>query len=49
MISFTEDLALTLALTIEGKAYQIPAGNVKTLELTLQEYGYNGKISFNKA
>lgn len=46
MISFTEDLALTLALTIEGKAYQIPAGNVKTLELTLQEYGYNGKISF---
>ena len=46
MTSFTEDLAVTLSLTIAGKAYEIPGGNVKSLELALQPYGFSGKVSF---
>jgi len=46
MTSFTEDLAITLSLTIAGKAYNIAAGNVKSLELSLYPYGFNGKVSF---
>ena len=46
MTSFTEDLIITLTLTISGQSYSIPAGNVKSLELSLYPYGYNGKISF---
>jgi hypothetical protein len=46
MMSFTGDLAITLSLTIAGQAYNIPAGNVKSLELSLHPYGFNGKVSF---
>lgn len=46
MSEFNDNLAITLTLTIKGKAYAIPAGNVKSLELELQPYGYRGKISF---
>ncbi|MEI6708353.1 MAG: hypothetical protein WCK96_14615 [Methylococcales bacterium] len=46
MISFTDDLAITLSLTIAGQSYNIPAGDVKSLELSLHPYGFNGKISF---
>lgn len=46
MSSFTDDLAITLALTIAGQKYTIPAGDVKSLELSLHSYGFNGKISF---
>ncbi|MGZ4953772.1 MAG: hypothetical protein ACXV8Q_01555 [Methylobacter sp.] len=46
MNRFTEDLTITLALTIAGQAHTIPAGNVKFLELNLTPYGFNGKVSF---
>jgi len=46
MISFTDDLAITLSLTIAGQVYAIPASDVKSLELSLHPYGFNGKISF---
>jgi hypothetical protein len=46
MSSFTEDLAITLSLTIDGKTYTINAGNVKSLKLDLYSYGYQGEVSF---
>ncbi len=46
MSSFTEDLTITLIVTIAGQAHTIPAGNVKFLELKLTPYGFNGKVSF---
>ncbi|MEY3807965.1 MAG: hypothetical protein RI893_941 [Pseudomonadota bacterium] len=46
MSSFTGDLTITLVLTITGTAHTIPAGNVKSLELSLTPYGFNGKVSF---
>ena len=46
MISFTGDLTITLALKIAGQTYNIPAGNVKNLELSLYPYGYTGSVSF---
>ncbi|MEI6146311.1 MAG: hypothetical protein WCP66_07855 [Methylococcales bacterium] len=46
MTSFTEDLAITLSLTIDGKAYPIDAGNVKSIKLDLYSYGYQGEVSF---
>jgi len=46
MSSFTEDLTVTLVVTIAGQAHTIPAGNVKSLELKLTPYGFNGKVSF---
>jgi hypothetical protein len=46
MISFTDDLAITLSLTIEGQSYDIPATDVRSLELSLHPYGFNGSISF---
>lgn len=46
MINFTEDLAITLSLSITGQTYTIPAGNVKSLELNLYPYGFDGKVSF---
>ena len=45
MASFTDDLAITLSLTIAGQTYNILAENVKSLELSLYSYGFNGKIS----
>ena len=46
MTSFTEDLAISLSLTIGGKAYPIGPGNVKSLKLDLYSYGYQGEVSF---
>jgi len=46
MTSFVEDLAITLSLNIKGKVYKVPVSNVRSLELTLHSYGFNGKISF---
>lgn len=46
MTSFTDDLTITLTLTIAGQSYCIAAGNVKSLELSLTPYGFNGKVSF---
>ena len=46
MISFTDDLAITLSLTIAGQVYEIPASDVRSLDLDLHPYGFNGKISF---
>ncbi|RIZ65942.1 MAG: hypothetical protein D0531_07105 [Methylococcales bacterium] len=46
MTRFTEDLATTLTLTISGKTYSIPEGNVKSLALDLYPYGYQGEVSF---
>ena len=46
MMSFTDDLAITLILTIAGQTYNIPASNVESLELSLHSYGFNGKIDF---
>lgn len=49
MTSFTDDLAITLSLTIAGQTYKIAAGDVKFLQLDLRSYGFNGKISFEVA
>ena len=46
MSQFTEDLAITLSLTIDGQAYTIAAANVKSLTLDLHAYGYNAEVSF---
>lgn len=46
MMSFTGDLAITLSLTIAGQTYNIPAADIKSLELSLHPYGFNGKVSF---
>jgi hypothetical protein len=46
MISFTDDFAATLVLTIAGQTYEIPAANIKALELELHSYGFKGKVSF---
>ena len=46
MTSFTEDLAITLTLTISGKTYSLAEGNVKSLTLDLYTYGYQGEVSF---
>lgn len=46
MINFTGDLAITLSLNIAGQAYNIAAADIKSLELSLHPYGFNGKISF---
>ncbi|NOQ35106.1 MAG: hypothetical protein GQ569_04335 [Methylococcaceae bacterium] len=46
MMSFTEDLTITLSLKIAGTIYKIPASDVKSLELDLHTYGFNGEISF---
>jgi len=45
-MSFTEDLAIQLTLTISGQGYTIPPGQVKSLEISLHNYGFQGKISF---
>jgi hypothetical protein len=46
MTRFTEDLAITLSLTIDGQAYAIAPANVKSLTLDLYPYGYNAEVSF---
>ena len=46
MMSFVDALTITLYLTISGKAYTVPGGNVKTLELDLRTYGFSGTLSF---
>lgn len=46
MSSFTEDLTIKLVVTIAGQAHTIPGGNIKSLELNLSPYGFNGKVSF---
>ena len=46
MSQFTEDLAITLSLTIDGQAYTIAPANVKSLKLDLFPYGYNAEVSF---
>lgn len=46
MNRFTGDLTVTLVLTIAGQTHTIPAGNVKSLELSLYPYGFSGKASF---
>lgn len=46
MISFSSDLAITVSLTIAGQIYAIPASDVKSLELNLHTYGFDGKVSF---
>lgn len=45
-MSFVDDLAIKLTLTIAGQATVIPEGQVKSLELSLHSYGYEGRISF---
>jgi hypothetical protein len=46
MITFIHDLAITLSLTIGGQAYTVSEGNIKSLELDLDSYGFKGNISF---
>jgi len=46
MTRFTGDLSITLSLNIGGQTYDIPAGNIKYLELKLYPYGFNGTVSF---
>ncbi len=46
MSQFTDDLAITLALNIGGQAYSIPAGDIKSLQLDVFTWGFNGKLSF---
>ena len=45
MTSFTEDLAVTLSLTINNTAYSVPAGNIKSLDLNIMPYGFDGELS----
>ncbi len=46
MSSFTEDLVISLSLTIDGEAYTIASANVISLKLDLYLYGYNAELSF---
>ena len=46
MTRFTGDLTITLSLNIAGQTYDIPAGNIKFLELKLYPYGFSGAVSF---
>lgn len=46
MTRFTEDLTITLSLTIDGQAYTIAPAHVKSLKLDLYPYGYNAEVSF---
>lgn len=41
-----ECLALTLSLTINGQAYQIPGANVKECSLSAFRYGFKGTLGF---
>jgi hypothetical protein len=46
MTFFDDRLVITAKLTIAGKAFEIPPGNVKSLALHAMPYGFNGDISF---
>lgn len=46
MTSFTGDLSIKLSLQIAGKSYSVAAGDIRSLELNLFPYGYNGQVSF---
>jgi hypothetical protein len=39
-------LNITLTLTMAGEAHEIPAGNIKNLELALEPYGFSGHLDF---
>lgn len=43
---FSELLKIDIALTIDGKPFSIPGGNVKSFELDLNSYGFNGRAKF---
>ena len=45
MTTFTEDLAVTLSLTINNTAYSVPAGNIQSLDLNILPYGFDGEVS----
>lgn len=46
MTGFQDRLAISFKLTIAGQVFDIPTGNIKSLELTLLPYGFNGGIGF---
>lgn len=45
-MSFTEDLAINLTLTISGQSYAIPPGQVKSLDISLHNHGYQAQVGF---
>ncbi|MGK3983864.1 hypothetical protein WME99_12550 [Sorangium sp. So ce136] len=43
---FTDRLELSLTLTIQGTAFTIPSGNVKSFDLDLASHGFSGAVEF---
>ncbi len=43
---FADALEMKLGLTIGEKVFSIPGGNVKTLKIELQPYGFTCQMSF---
>ncbi|QFY41256.1 hypothetical protein F6R98_00375 [Candidatus Methylospira mobilis] len=45
-MKFVDDLSIALTLNINGKAFTVPGGSVKLLELDLHSWGFSGQIGF---
>ena len=43
---FFDKLSVTLAVTISGQTYNVPAGNLKGFELELWPWGFRGKAEW---
>lgn len=43
---FQDTLEMTLELTINGETFEIPGGNIKSLDASVHPYGFTARLSF---